>query len=94
MVMALIHDAAHAGHLGARKTRERLTRYFWWPGWAKDIDHFVTSCTTCQRNKRTTQLPYGNPAPFPPPEARWEVVTMDECGGLLTTPRGLSLIHI
>jgi hypothetical protein len=93
-VLALHHDFHAAGHMGYKKTLERLSRAFWWPGFGAETKRYVRSCPTCQRTKRSTQQPLGNPSPFPAPHERWEVVTMDELGGLPTTPRGNSKIWI
>jgi len=87
-IVAFHHKLSTAGHLGAKKSTEALARAFWWPGSARDMDNYVRACPTCQRNKRRTQLPFGSPAPFPPPHQRWLHVTMDGCSGLPTSPRG------
>ncbi len=41
----MAHDGG--GHLGVRKTRDRLNRLFTWPGMARDISHYVESCPLC-----------------------------------------------
>ncbi len=50
-----LHDAPAAGHLGIARTREIVTRHYWWPQMAKDIEDYVKGCTQCQQNKVNTQ---------------------------------------
>ena len=93
-VIARHHDGPECGHLGVSKTQEKISRSFTWRGLAADVKQFCDGCSTCQRTKRSTQKPLGNPAPFFAPSRRWEVVTMDECGGLPLTPSGNSKIWV
>ncbi|KAJ8382770.1 hypothetical protein SKAU_G00035480 [Synaphobranchus kaupii] len=43
-VMQLAHATPMAGHLGVRKTLERILRHFYWPQVRKDVVHFCRSC--------------------------------------------------
>ena len=54
-------DQAHriVGHKAARKTRDYLSRWFWWPTLAKDVESFCKSCGICQTTKMTTERPKG-----------------------------------
>ena len=48
-VMKLAHEAILGGHLGAKKTTDRVTSSFYWPGITSDIRRFCQSCDQCQR---------------------------------------------
>ena len=48
-VMKLAHEAIVGGHLGAKKTTDRVTSSFHWPGITSDIRRFCQSCDLCQR---------------------------------------------
>ncbi|XP_076469672.1 uncharacterized protein LOC143300003 [Babylonia areolata] len=48
-VMHLAHDSAMAGHMAAKKTRERVWQSFYWPGMCSDIRRYCSSCDQCQR---------------------------------------------
>ncbi|XP_076449483.1 uncharacterized protein LOC143285918 [Babylonia areolata] len=48
-VMHLAHDSAMAGHMAAKKTRERVSQSFYWPGMCSDIRRYCSSCDQCQR---------------------------------------------
>lgn len=71
------HDNPLAGHFGARRTLEKLSRHYKWKGMRKDVEEYCKSCATCQKANPRRHLPYGPLAPLPPPNAAWEEVTMD-----------------
>ena len=48
-VMAVAHDALLAGHMGVKKTEDRITTNFFWPGLHQDVVSFCRSCDACQR---------------------------------------------
>ncbi|XP_064475154.1 uncharacterized protein LOC135389103 [Ornithodoros turicata] len=48
-VLQLAHEGLLAGHLGCRKTEERILTSFYWPGVVSDVKKFVKSCAICQR---------------------------------------------
>ncbi|XP_070179133.1 uncharacterized protein [Littorina saxatilis] len=48
-VLSLSHDVPMAGHLGTKKTQDRLWQSFYWPGMGGDIRRYVQSCDACQR---------------------------------------------
>ena len=45
----LAHDHHLSGHLGVRKTLDRLTTWFW-PEMTQDIKHYISSCVKCNRS--------------------------------------------
>ncbi len=47
-VLSIGHDSPMAGHLGVRKTRDRILRHFWWPSVRKDVAQHCRSCHVCQ----------------------------------------------
>ena len=48
-VLSLGHDCIMAGHLGIRKTLDRILLNFYWPGMFGDVRRFCKSCDICQR---------------------------------------------
>ena len=48
-VMTLGHDTPMAGHLGAKRTQDRIWRHFYWPGMCDEIRRWCASCERCQR---------------------------------------------
>jgi hypothetical protein len=51
ILLRYFHDAAVAGHLGARKTFQKITSNFWWPNMRAEIFDYVRKCELCQRAK-------------------------------------------
>jgi len=57
-LLSVAHDIPAAGHLGVAKTKDRLSRHFYWPSLSKDVKDFCRSCDVCQRlGKGPTNLP-------------------------------------
>ena len=64
-VLSTRHDSPMAGHLGQKKTRERIWQDFFWPGIVGDIKRYCISCDMCQRTTpkgRTPTCTYGTDA--------------------------------
>jgi len=59
-VMQLAHDVPMSGHLGVRKTTDRLWADFYWPGISGDVRRYCSSCDACQRS-----MPKGKQAKAP-----------------------------
>ena len=61
-VLSFGHDHPMAGHLGQKKTMERIRSEFWWPGFGGDVKRYCLSCDACQRctpKGRTKKVPLG-----------------------------------
>ncbi|XP_048242778.1 uncharacterized protein LOC125375886 [Haliotis rufescens] len=50
-VLRLNHDVMAAAHLGMEKTIYRVKTRFYWHGMVQDIKLYVSTCSTCSRNK-------------------------------------------
>ncbi|XP_049272006.1 uncharacterized protein LOC125758637 [Rhipicephalus sanguineus] len=48
-ILSLCHGNGWSGHLGVKKTKERLLMEYYWPGCFKDVELLVKSCDACQR---------------------------------------------
>lgn len=77
MALEECHYNPMAGHFGARKTQEKLSRRYRWKGMAKDVAAFCNDCLRCRRSTPAKHKPYGPLAPLPPPERAWDEVTFD-----------------
>ena len=61
-VMTLAHESLMAGHLGIRKTIDRVVAEIFWPGVCGDVTRFCKSCNICQRTVqkgRVAKVPLG-----------------------------------
>ena len=50
-----LESESTGGHSGMNKTRQKLTRRYYWKGMAEDIKEYIRTCDKCQR-KKTIQL--------------------------------------
>ena len=46
-ILEQLHN--NAGHLGIRKTFEKVKERFFWPGYEQDVKDAVQQCDRCQR---------------------------------------------
>ena len=71
------HDSHVAGHFGQFKTLERIKANFYWPKMDQEVDEYVRSCDSCQRNTATRPEKYGLLDPLDIPNRRWDDISMD-----------------
>ena len=82
-----------AGHMGIRKTEERIRAHFYWPKMHRDIVMFCSSCHSCQVSGKPQHNP--KPAPLQPIPAFGEPfsrVIIDCVGPLPKTKSGNSYL--
>ncbi len=48
-VLVLVHDCITSGHLGVKRTMDRVLSNFFWPGLGGDVERYCRSCDVCQR---------------------------------------------
>ena len=60
--MEVAHDTMLAGHMGVKKTEDRILTNLYWPGIHQDVVSFCRSCDVCQRTVskgRVAKVPLG-----------------------------------
>ena len=62
-------------------------KQYFWPGMKKDIADYISKCMKCQQLKYENKHPEGLLHPFPIPEWKWEVISMDFTTGFPMTMR-------
>jgi hypothetical protein len=81
------------GHFGVKKTEDVLAAHFFWPKMRRDVERYVSWCTTC--NKAKSRLnPHGLYMPLPIPSVYWEDISMDFVLGFPRTKRGRDSIFV
>ena len=55
-VLGEAHDNLLNGHLGIRKTLDRVSQNFFWPSMKKDVTRYVKTCSVCQRTGKPNQV--------------------------------------
>jgi len=86
------HDAPFAGHQGVARTKEAISRLFWWKGLHRDVCKFIQGCRECVISKHDRHRPFGLLQPLPPPTYCWEEITMDFVTGLPITMEGYDTV--
>jgi hypothetical protein len=81
------HGGGLMGHFGVKKTIDILANHFFWPQMKRDVERFVSRCTTCQKAKSRLN-PHGLYMPLPVPFISWVDISMDFVLGLPRTKRG------
>ena len=76
------HDSRVAGHFGQFKTLERIKANFYWPKMDQEVEEYVRSCDSCQRNKASRHKKYGLLDPLEIPNRPWDDISMDFIVGL------------
>ncbi|PAA93919.1 hypothetical protein BOX15_Mlig008473g1 [Macrostomum lignano] len=71
---------AHQGHLGQKKTCDRLQRKVWWPGMSKQVEAVVTNCLPCQAARTDGAVKHPPMQPTPLPSGAWQSLSVDVCG--------------
>ena len=88
-VISIAHDSPMAGHLGVRKTHDRILSHFWWPTLRKDVSEYCRSCHTCQVvGKPNQKIPAAPLKPIPAFDEPFSRVIVDCVGPLPKTKSG------
>lgn len=84
-VLKMAHEIPLAGHLGEKKTVQRIKYTFYWPSIKRDVKKFCSSCKPCQLRRAAS---YRDRIPIQPiarPEVPFEVWSVDCIGPLEPT---------
>ena len=76
------------GHMGERKTFERVRLSFYWPRMRKCIKDYVASCVLCQLRSRSVVTDRVPITPIIRADVPFQVMNMDCIGPLPTTSQG------
>ena len=93
LVLYQMHEALTSGHLGVRKTAERLLRRFYWYKAREDVDLWIQRCDKCVLTKKPSKaprVPMGSMLVGAPLDR----IGMDLLGALPLTPRGNRYIFV
>ena len=72
-----ILQAPYSGNRVYQKKNSTTRKQYFWSGMKKDIAEYISKCMKCQHMKVEHQHPARLVQPFPVPEWKWEVVSMD-----------------
>ncbi|KAI4799089.1 hypothetical protein KUCAC02_019256, partial [Chaenocephalus aceratus] len=80
------HDSATGAHTGQHRTRDAMSKRFFWPGMSSDIHQWVSECAVCQ----AAAHPIKQEVEYTPikVEHPFELIGVDLIGRLKTTNSG------
>ena len=81
-ILSLGHDILLAGHLGNKKTRDRIMQHFFWPGIFNDIAECGRSCPECQMGTAKGRVPRAPLVSIPPIDEPFQHIALDFVGPL------------
>ena len=85
-VLELAHDLPVSGHLGVRKTYNRVLQHFFWPGLKRDVAKWCKECHTCQLGGKPNQnIPQAPLHPIPAFDEPFSHIIIDCVGPLPKT---------
>ena len=85
-VLELAHDLPVSGHLGVRKTYNRVLQHFFWPGLKRDVAKWCKECHTCQLGGKPNQnIPQAPLHPIPAFDEPFSRIIIDCVGPLPKT---------
>jgi hypothetical protein len=93
LLMQEAHGGGLMGHFGAKNMEDVLASHFFWPKIRRDIEWFVSRCTTCQKAKSRSN-PHGLYIPLSVSSIPWADISMDFVLGLPRTKRGRDSIFV
>ena len=56
-VMEVAHDSIFAGHVGTKKTKDRIQTNFYWPGMQGNVTSFCRLYVACQKKNGKRSVP-------------------------------------
>ena len=86
-VLHQMHDSVLSGHLGCKKTKEKIIERFYWYSLRDDIKLYIQKCDVCAADKKPTKVPKA-PLGRLTAGAPGDCVATDYLGPLPVTDRG------
>ena len=56
-IMEVAHGSIMGGHMGIKKTTDKIQSAFYWPGIQGDVTRFCESCDVCQKTVSKGSVP-------------------------------------
>ena len=81
-ILRLAHGIPLSGHLGIKKTKDRIMQNFYWPGIFSDVAEYCRSCPVCQKAARRRKGEVAKLGKMPILDEPFKRVAMDIVGKL------------
>ncbi|KAK3881579.1 hypothetical protein Pcinc_013961 [Petrolisthes cinctipes] len=82
-VFTLGHHSILGGHMGMRKTIDRIQSHFYWPGMGREIGRLLRSCDVCQKTCDRGRVKPAPLNPLPLISESFERVAVDIVGPII-----------
>eukprot|EP00731_Ephydatia_muelleri_P007395 Em0003g1643a len=92
-VLQLAHEIPLSGHLGKKKTLQRVLQRFYWPSVCRDVANWCRSCAACQKTAQKRHRP-APLVPLPIIEEPFARIAMDIVGPLPRSRSGNKFILV
>ena len=76
-VISCLDNDPLARHCGIDKTRELISRKYYWPNLKRDVESYVRRCDVCLTSKTLRHTPYGDLQSLSVPTHRWKDLFID-----------------
>ena len=86
-ILFQMHNSLLSGHLGCKKTKEKILQCFYWYALKEDVRLYIQKCDTCAADKKPNKVPRA-PLGNLPAGAPGDCVATDYLGPLPLTDRG------
>jgi len=93
-ILAEFHDSVTGAHARRDRMLADVKKRFSWVGLSTDVDQYVSTCESCQRNKMSKQLKPGLLMPPIPEEVCLHWTTDAAISGLPKTKNGYTSIQV
>lgn len=87
-LLEIAHDIPLGGHLGNKKTRERILQNFFWPGIFIDVSRYCRTCSVCQKTIHKGRVFKAPLISIPPMDEPFSRMAMDIVGPLTRSDQG------
>ena len=94
IVLKLAHSIPLSGHLGRRRTRDRISQRFYWPRWAQDVTEYCRSCEACQKTMSGRVREKARLISLPIIDIPFSRIAMDIVGPLVRSKSGHKYILV
>ncbi|KAJ8033437.1 hypothetical protein HOLleu_23675 [Holothuria leucospilota] len=92
-ILELLHDNPTVGHMGIKRTVQRVQKRFYWHGWRRQVEWWCKACIVCQE-RRTPKTKGKASMKVERVGAPLERIAIDILGPLPVTDRGNKYIMV
>ncbi|KAG6439144.1 hypothetical protein O3G_MSEX000524 [Manduca sexta] len=93
-VLKECHDDPKSGHLGVKKTVNRVRQHYFWPSLIQDVKEYVRKCEICAKHKNSQLRPSGLMGRQREVTEPLQIISMDLMGPFPKSKRGNTMLLV